>query len=428
MKQDSIDRAYALLLGRKPDWSLDQPFYVDPDFFQLEMELFFRRQWIFAAMTCEVPKAGDWVRIDLGPDSIIIVRGPDGALNGYHNTCRHRGARICRTERGHANRLICPYHQWSYDLDGRLARTRLMGEDFDRSDFSLIPVAVRSAGGFIYINIAGETGDFDAFARDVEPYLLPHGLDRAKVAHTQTLVERANWKLVIENNRECYHCAGSHHELMHIITEFDDPDDPHVSPEYKSLLAEKGRIWDGLGLPHAHTQGSDRYRAVRLPFTGGTLSMTRDGRPACARLLGTLTCGDLGSVRLLSLPNSWNHVQADHAVTFRVLPLGPEETLVTTKWLVHEDAQEGLDYDVARLKDIWAVTNEQDRDLAENNHLGIRGSGYRSGPYSEEIEGGTRDFIRWYADDLMRALAPLAGATKGDGDGRFDLKTNGLGP
>jgi Rieske 2Fe-2S family protein len=136
--------------------------------------------------------------------------------------------------------------------------------------------------------------------------------------------------------------------------------------------------------------------------------MTVDGRPASARLLGDLTDESLGSVQLLSLPNSWNHILADHAVTFRVLPLGPEETLVTTKWLVHKDAREGLDYDVDRLTAVWAATNEQDRRLAENNHLGIRGSAYRPGPYSELIEAGTRIFVKWYVDDMLSALAPLA--------------------
>ncbi|MFZ4962854.1 aromatic ring-hydroxylating dioxygenase subunit alpha [Pseudomonas gingeri] len=408
MHQNVIDRAYALLSERRPDWGLEQPFYVDRDFFELEMQVFFRRQWLFAAMTCEIPRPGDWLRVEVGRDSVIVIRGKDGEVKAFHNTCRHRGSRICLEERGSTKRLVCPYHQWSYDLDGQLIGTRLMGDDFDRGDFQLAPVAVGVAGGYIFINFADEPSDFEPFRQDVEPYLLPHGLDDAKVACTQTLVEKANWKLVIENNRECYHCVGSHPELMHIITEFDDPNDPRMRPEYKALVERKAADWDRLGIAHAHTQGNDRYRAVRLPFTDGRVSMTADGKPGCSRLLGDLTDPDLGSVRLMSLPNTWNHIQADHAVTFRVLPIGPEETLVTTHWLVHKDAREGVDYQVDRLREIWAVTNDQDRLLAENNHLGIRGSAYRPGPYSELIEGGTRDFIRWYAEQFLAELAPLA--------------------
>jgi Rieske 2Fe-2S family protein len=415
LNQQAIERAHALLSRRTPDWSLDQPFYVDQDIFDLEMQLFFKRHWLFAALACEIPRSGDWVRVDIGRESVVIVRRKDGGVGAFHNTCRHRGSRICLDERGHANRLVCPYHQWTYDLDGRLAGTRLMGEGFDTSGFGLSPVRVGLAGGHIFISFAEQPPDFEPFRRAVEPYMLPHQLENAKVAHTQTLLERANWKLVIENNRECFHCAGSHPELMQIISEFDDPADPRVKPEYKALVERKTAEWATLGLPFAHQQ-ADRYRVVRMPFTGGKASMTLDGRPACARLLGDLTDEYLGSVQLLSLPNNWNHILADHAVTFRVLPVGPEETLVTTKWLVHKDAQEGVDYDVERLRAIWAATNDQDRRLAENNHLGIRGSAYRPGPYSELIEGGTRIFIRWYVEEMLTALAPLTRAAAAPDD------------
>jgi Rieske 2Fe-2S family protein len=418
VNQQAIDRAYGLLSRHRADWSLEQPFYVDQEIFDLEMALLFKRHWLFAAMACEIPGAGDWLRVDIGRESVILVRRKDGAIGAFHNTCRHRGSRICLTERGQASRLVCPYHQWTYDLSGQLIGTRLMGDDFDSAAFRLSPVRVALAGGYIFISFADEPPDFEAFRRDIEPYILPHQLESTKVACTQTLLERTNWKLVIENNRECFHCAGSHPQLMQIISEFDNPADPRVKPEFKALVARKTAQWEELGLPFAHVQ-ADRYRIVRMPFGGeGKVSMTLDGRPASARLLGDLTDESLGSVQLLSLPNSWNHILADHAVTFRVLPVGPEETLVTTKWLVHKDAQEGVDYDVDRLKAVWAATNEQDRTLAENNHLGIRGSAYRPGPYSELIEAGTRIFVRWYVEDMLSALAPLARtATARDGAG-----------
>jgi Rieske 2Fe-2S family protein len=410
VQQRAIDRAYALLSRRRPDWSLDQPFYVDQDLFDLEMALFFKRHWLFVAMACEIPAAGDWLRVDIARESVIIVRRKDGSVAAFHNTCRHRGSRICLEERGRASRLVCPYHQWTYDLSGQLVGTRLMGDDFDASQFHLLPVRVELAGGYIFISFAADPPPFEDFRRDIEPYLLPHHLENAKIACTQVLVERANWKLVIENNRECFHCAGSHPQLMQIISEFDNPADPRVKPEFTALVARKTAEWEKLGLPFAHLQG-DRYRIVRMPFAAaGKASMTLDGRPGCARLLGNLADESLGSVQFLSLPNSWNHILADHAVTFRVLPIGPEETLVTTKWLVHKDAKEGVDYDVERLKAVWAITNDQDKTLAENNHLGIRGSGYRPGPYSELIEAGTRVFIRWYVDDMLSALTPLTSA------------------
>jgi glycine betaine catabolism A len=413
MRPQVIEAAYQQLCARRADWSLDQSFYVDADIFDLEMELFFGRQWLFAAMECEIPTPGDWIRVDIGRESVVIIRRPDGAVRAFYNTCRHRGSRICVAERGHQQRLVCPYHQWTYDSNGQLVGARLMGADFDKSAFQLSPVSVGLLGGYIFINLAADPASFADMRRAVESYLLPHQLNNAKVAHTQTLVERANWKLVIENNRECYHCVVSHPELMHTITEIDDPNDPLIEPGYRALIQSKSAEWDRLGLPSAHTQGSERYRAVRLPFSGGRVSMTPDGRPGCTRLLGDLQDADLGSVRFLSLPNSWNHVLADHAVTFRVLPVGPEETLVTTKWLVHKDAQEGVHYSVDRLAAVWSATNEQDKRLAENNQLGIRSRAYRPGPYSELIEGGTRGFVRWYVNDMKSALARLVHSRAG---------------
>ena len=135
--------------------------------------------------------------------------------------------------------------------------------------------------------------------------------------------------------------------------------------------------------------------------------MTMDGKPAVKRLLGNLSSTDLGSVRMLSLPNSWNHLQADYTMAFRVLPLGPQLTQVTTWWLVHKDAQEGVDYDVEHLTRVWAATNDQDRVLAENNQAGINNKAYEPGPYSPQIEFGVQNFIDWYTTE-MQANAPTA--------------------
>ena len=129
-----------------------------------------------------------------------------------------------------------------------------------------------------------------------------------------------------------------------------------------------------------------------------------DGRPAVNGLLGKLRDTDLGSVRMLSLPNSWNHLQADHAMAFRVLPLGPQQTLVTTWWLVNKDAREGVDYDVGNLTRVWSATNDQDRILAENNQAGINNKAYEPGPYSPTIEFGVQNFIDWYTTEMQAGL------------------------
>jgi phenylpropionate dioxygenase-like ring-hydroxylating dioxygenase large terminal subunit len=129
----------------------------------------------------------------------VVVRGNDGQVRALYNTCRHRGSKVCVGEQGKAAKLVCPYHQWTYDLDGKLLFARDMGSDFDASRFPLKAAHCRSVGGFVFVCLADEAPDFDAFVRAVEPYMAPHALNNAKVAHVSSIVERANWKLVLEN-------------------------------------------------------------------------------------------------------------------------------------------------------------------------------------------------------------------------------------
>ncbi|MDX1736796.1 MAG: aromatic ring-hydroxylating dioxygenase subunit alpha [Alphaproteobacteria bacterium] len=389
------------LLQRKPGFSLEQPFYNDQAYYDLDIEYIWNRSWLFAGMTADIPKAGDYFTMQVGKSSIVVVRDQDNSINAVFNTCRHRGSKLCLKEKGNSPKLVCPYHQWTYNLDGSLLFAGNMGPEFNASEYPLKKVHLETVAGYIFVCLAENAPDFTNFRRDVEPYLIPHDLENAKVAFETTILEKANWKLVIENNRECYHCAGSHPELLNTLAEFDNTDDPRIDPRYVSILDQKAKDWDALGLPHRPTPVDLRYRAVRLPFINGAKSMTIDGSPACEKLMGNLTDRDLGSVRMLSLPNSWNHVQSDHCLAFRVLPVGPEETLVTTKWLVHKDAVEGKDYDIDKMTKVWIATNEQDRKLAEDNQQGINSIAYEPGPYSESIEFGVRNFIDWYCGEML---------------------------
>jgi Rieske 2Fe-2S family protein len=395
-----------LLQQRRPHHSLDRPFYTDPDFHALDLEHVWKRQWVFAGLTCEVPEPGRWFKMDLAGESVVVLRDRDGSVRAFHNVCRHRGARLCLGERGRSSRLVCPYHQWSYGLDGRLAKARHMGDDFDVSAYRLKPVHCEAVGGWIFVSFAEDPPAIEDFRRDVTPFLAPIDVDNCKVAHETSIVEQGNWKLVMENNRECYHCAGSHPELCETLAEYDAVDDPRADATYGDLLARKYADWTALGLPYLPTPANLRYRAVRLPYINGAVAMTMDGSPASRRLLGELTDPDLGSVRMLSLPNTWNHLGSDHVVTFRVLPVSATESLLTTKWLVHKDAVEGVDYDVEHLTAVWNATNGQDRHLVETTQLGVASSAYEPGPYSGVIEQGVRDFVDWYCGTMLDALGP----------------------
>ncbi|WP_181702772.1 aromatic ring-hydroxylating oxygenase subunit alpha [Chthonobacter albigriseus] len=403
--------AYALdlLRSRRKHWSLPQPFYTEQAFHELDLKHIWQRNWIFVSLSCEIPNPGDWTTVEIGADSVIILRDNDRQIRAFANSCRHRGARICLESHGSSKRLVCPYHQWSYALNGELIRTRYMEGDFDRREFGLKPVHVENVAGWIFISLAEEAPPFADMRAALEPFIAPQDVENSKVAYTQVLNDKANWKLVMENNRECYHCAANHPELLRTLAEFDNPDDPRVDPKYVALMRQKNAEWESQGIPVGPTDPHIRYRAVRLPFIDGHKSMTMDGKLVTTRLMGNLPDSDLGSVRMLSLPNNWNHLLADHSMAFRVLPKGPQETELVTKWLVHKDAVEGVDYDVEHLTAVWKATNQEDKELSEWNQLGINTSKYEPGPYSAQIEMGVKDLVQWYTDELEVELCKALG-------------------
>ncbi|MFW3614861.1 aromatic ring-hydroxylating oxygenase subunit alpha [Billgrantia antri] len=399
-----------MLAERAHNFSLPQPFYNDARLFALDMQEIFGKEWLFAGMTCEIPAKGNYMTLQVGDNPVIIVRGDGGTIHAFHNVCRHRGSRLCVSDKGKVAKLVCPYHQWTYELDGRLLFAGSdMGKNFDLSAYGLKPVHVRTGGGFIFISLAAEQPPaIDDFLVTLDHYLEPYDMTNVKVAVESSIVEQANWKLVIENNRECYHCNGSHPELLNSLQEFDDTDDPRATPAYKALVAKKQSDWDEQQVPWQLKRFGKRNRLTRTPLLDGVVSMTMDGKPACGKLMGRLTSPDMGSLRILHLPNSWNHFMGDHSIVFRVLPLGPQETMVTTKWLVHKDAVEGVDYHPEQMRRVWDATNDQDRRLAEENQRGINSKAYQPGPYSETYEFGVIDFIDWYSERMQENLGHSA--------------------
>ncbi len=390
-----------LLRRRRPGFSLEQPFYTDPAIYALDMQAIFGATWLFAAATCELPNAGDWLTVPVGDASVIVLRDREETLRAFHNTCRHRGTRLCDAARGHGPTLVCPYHKWTYRLSGELANARYMGPEFDPAEHGLTPVHLRTVAGTIYICLAADPPDFTPFAEAVSRQLAPHALETAKLAAEVDLIENGNWKMVMENSRECYHCATGHRELMRTFLDIYDFANPGEAAEIEGYWAR----CEAAGVPGGVAEGPD-FRANRLPLTNGARSITMDGGVAVARPLGRPPRDAFGSLRWVHYPSTFNHALNDYAVLVRMLPIGPEQTLVTTKFLVSADAVEGLDYDVARLTHVWNETNNQDRVLVGRNQLGVRSPGYRPGPYSRQLESGIIKFVEWYSAKLADHLLP----------------------
>ncbi|PSH60811.1 aromatic ring-hydroxylating oxygenase subunit alpha [Phyllobacterium sophorae] len=394
-----------LLESRKPGFSLQQPFYTDSDFFKLDMELIWYREWLFIGHDCELPKPGYFITVQVGDYPVVLIRDRQGKINAFHNSCRHRGSRICNTDKGAAAKLVCPYHQWTYELDGRLLFARQMADGFDKTRFGLKPICCESVGGYIFICLAKEPTDFAPVRALIEPYLLPHRLGESKIAFESTIVEKGNWKLVWENNRECYHCASNHPELCRTFPEAPTTGGIHPGEEDPETQA----LWskcEALGMPSKfRVDPAGQYRATRVPLLDDAVSFTMTGKPAVRQnLSATVTADQIGSLVFNHYPTTWNHILGDHAVSFRVLPISATETAVTTKWLVNKDAVEGVDYDLAELTHVWTETNDQDRRIVEENAFGIRSPAYEPGPYSELHEGGVVQFVEWYASFMAPRL------------------------
>ena len=404
-----FSRIRDLLQSRRPGHALPQALYSDAEAFAFDMKAIFWRKWILVGMACELAQPGAAMALSVGTSPIVVLRDRAGELRGFHNSCRHRGAMVCPPGRSQRNLLICPYHQWTYDLTGKLTRARRMQADFDPAEHPLRPIHLRNVAGCLYVCLAEDAPPFDAFSEGLAPLLAPHDLANAKLAHEHVFVEKGNWKLVMENARECYHCTARHPDLAltfpaEVRAHFDS-DEEGYTDRFNARMAQ-------AGLPIGPTMG-EWWQAIRFPLNEGVVSMTMDGRHAVRRLMVEQEAGDVGSVRWASEPNAFCHAVADHVFMFTAEPSGPQETIVTAKWFVHKDAVEGVDYDKDRLVALWLTTNLQDIELVENNQLGVNSAGYIPGPYCEEAESLVIRFVDWYEQQAAGALDTMAARISG---------------
>lgn len=389
--------------ARQPRHALPQYLYNSPDALTFDKQAIFGRSWLFVGFEVEVRQPGDYVAFSLGDWPVLIVRGRDRIVRAFHNSCRHRGSILCANGAGSTPRLICPYHRWTYDLDGRLLAAGRMPEDFDKRDHGLAPIHLETVAGAMFICLAETPPPIATMRAALTPMLAPHNLAHAKVAHQSVLVEYANWKLVMENARECYHCATGHPELA---MTFPVNTGAYFDREKAHMLSFDARM-AALGLPSGHVE-EDWWQAARFPLNEGTQGMSMDGGFSVKKLMCTLGGGDIGSLRWALEPNSFCHSTADYTFAFIALPVSVHETHVISKWLVHEDAEEGVDYTIDALTELWTRTNIQDKALAENNQAGVNSPGYRPGPYSPDAEPLVIGMVDWYCAQAQAYLAAHA--------------------
>lgn len=398
-----------LLRSRQKCYSLPQPFYNDREIFDLDLAAIFNTRWIFAGMSSEIATPGSYLTLNVGRSSIVVLRDHDGDVRAFFNTCRHRGSKICLEEQGRVRKhLICPYHQWTYDLTGKLYRAAQMHAAFDADPErnALKQVQVRDVGGLIYICIA-DAPSTSKFAQTIEPYLAPHDFANTKVACKQHIAMKANWKLFMENSRECYHCAASHPELLKSFVMVKD----ELNPGDTEIVAQFWKRCVAAGLPYEQREGDD-FVLGRMPLREGYASMTLGPGLAVSRPLSQ-AIQDMGAMRWVHYPSMTNnHIMGDYGIIHRVLPIDVETTLLSCYWIVNRDAVEGQDYNVAELTKVWGQTNHQDHMLTEHNQEGVNSAGYQPGPYSLDMEQGVIKFVEWYCETMERFLESRRGVSE----------------
>src|SRR5688572_26257877 len=203
-----------LVASRVPGHSLPGEFYTCEAVYGAEIARIWRRDWLFVAHSCEIPSPGDYLTFTVDADSLIVIRDDDGRVNALWNVCRHRGTQLCSEQQGRVGRLVCPYHQWTYGRDGALLSCRGMHEDINAGALGLLRAPLREVEGFIYVSLSDDPPEFDGAAGTIGPMARPQGLNCAKVAKIVDYEVAANWKLVWENNRECYHCNANHPQYI----------------------------------------------------------------------------------------------------------------------------------------------------------------------------------------------------------------------
>jgi phenylpropionate dioxygenase-like ring-hydroxylating dioxygenase large terminal subunit len=387
-----------LLENHQQGYSLEQPFYTNQSIFNFEWQHIWQKNWLFAGNTAQIPKPGDYFIYQLQKDAVIVIRGNNGEVFAHYNTCTHRGSAICLQEKGNAAKLICPYHQWVFDKDGTLLNARMMPDDFCKEEHNLRSVHAQVVEGLIFICLAETAPDFSAIKKSLAPYLSPFKINEAKVAAIKHYTLRANWKLVAENFRECYHCGGAHPEYCSAVI------GANLREDTSELEREKRKTWNENGLETELVEvipGTTTY-AVRYPLRPGVESYSVDGKKISIPM-GKHTNYDAGVVGLVNYPNFWMDAVSDYVWTMRVTGVNPSLTDVEFCWLVDAAAIEGKDYDLKRLTEFWEITGEQDGQLCENNFRGIETNGYCPGPYAP-VEDQVINFVEWCVGEMRKGI------------------------
>ena len=369
--------------------TLPSSWYTSERIFALEKERIFCRDWVCVGRTEELAAPGDWRILDVLGESVILLRNPKGKLRAFYNVCRHRGTRLCRdpAEReAHAplpggiaaGRITCPYHQWSYDFDGRLVAAPYLGSEpgFDKAQFSLYPVAVECWGGYLFVNLTpGAAVPLAQQLGGIPERLARYPLGELRIGHTIRYQITANWKALCENYNECYHCGGVHPELCAVVPAF----------------RERG--------------GANLDWARGIPHRPGAYTFTSSGT---TRRRAFPTLNEDERVRHkgeLAYPNLFLSLACDHVATFILMPRSAARTDIVCHFLFEPFEMAKSDFDPHDTVDFWDLVNRQDWAICEALQHGIAARVHERGYYApmEDFNLDIRRYVLERIGDVVEA-------------------------
>jgi Rieske 2Fe-2S family protein len=331
--------------------------YLAQEVFAWELENIFRSTWVCVGRGDELVAPGQIRAIDVAGEGVLLARDREGALTAFSNVCRHRGHELAPAGDAIDARLIrCPYHAWSYRFNGdlRAAPTFTQTPGFDMSEFPLIGIAVTEYMGWAWVDLSGEAPPIETYFGNLAELATPYETDRLATAAVHSYVVDANWKIIVENYNECYHCSSIHPELC------------EVTPTDSGYDHEPTGMWCGGTM-------TLKDHAVTMSLSGESNGVNlRNIDAEMARHVWYLTV----------IPNLLLSMHPDYVMTHRLVPISPDQTFIECSWLFPPEAFELEGFDPAYAVDFWDITNREDWTACENVMKGVRHKGYRPGPLS----------------------------------------------
>lgn len=355
---DTTTPATSLPLPESLISTLPGRYYTDPAIFELEQEKIFEELWICAVRAADLDKPGAFRTVQIGRESVIVTRTRTGAIKAYLNVCAHRGARICMEDKGEVKRSFqCPYHAWTYDLDGKLIAAPNLTKmpDIDRVRYGLSPVSVEEWLGYVWVNLSDNPASFDTtVVQDIRDRLGDvESIDRYKIedlglGRRVSYDVKANWKLIIENFMECYHCATIHPELTEVLPEFADG---YAAQYYVGHGAEFGESVKGF---------------------------TLDGSEGHDSIPGIAPEQDRRYYAITVRPQVFVNLVPDHVIIHRMYPLAADRTLVECDWL-YLPGVVASGRDLQKSVELFHRVNLQDFEACERCQPAMSSRKYRDG-------------------------------------------------